>query len=323
MDYGIIIAGGSGTRFWPKSTKENPKQLLPLNSDKPLILETYERFLSIFPKENIFILTNKALQNKIAEIIPNVQFIIEPCSKNTAPAIGLACIELLKRDPEATLFVQPSDHIYSNQEKYRNYAEQALGLAKENKIVVMGIRPTYPSLGFGYIKHDKPFKWGYEVECFKEKPDLQNAKAFLQSGEYLWNSGMYIFKAKKMLEEFEKHQPETYSLLLQNKFEEVPSNSIDFAISEKTKDLVMIRAEMPWDDMGSWDSLERTKKQDDMGNTIVGKHIGIDSKDNIIFSEKLIATIGVQNLTIVQTKDATLVCTKDRLQDIKELVKRL
>jgi mannose-1-phosphate guanylyltransferase len=331
MRYAVIMAGGSGSRFWPKSTKNKPKQCLSIYSDKPLIQETYERLTPLFPKENIYIITNKEMQEQMSRIVPQANFIIEPVARNTFGCISLACIELLKKDPDATILIQPSDHIYKEKEKYHNYIEQAIGLAKENKIVTLGIKPTFPSTALGYIKYGEPFKWGYKVDTFKEKPNRRTAKEFLKSKTYLWNSGIYIFKASVMLQETKKIQPEAYNIInqiqngadLNQTFHQLPKISIDFAVSEKTKELAVIPAEMHWDDVGSWDAIERLFDKDEEGNTLAGKYIQIDSKDNIIYSDKLIATVGIKDLAIIQSDKATLVCPKDRVEEVRDIVEEL
>jgi mannose-1-phosphate guanylyltransferase len=331
MKYAVIMAGGSGTRFWPKSTKALPKQCLPLNSDKPLIQETMERLYPIFKKENIYIATNGEIGRQLSEKYPETNFIIEPCAKNTTGCIGLACIELSKIDPEAIIFIETADHLYKDEEKYIEIVKKALALAEENKIVNIGIKPTHISTAYGYIKQGVPYKEGFIVEGFTEKPNHETAKQFVASGDYLWNSGMYVFKAKKMLEEIEAYQPEIYNHLMaiykgrpkEIEFHKLENISIDYAIAERSKDLVMIRADMPWDDIGSWDSLARLHNKNEEGNIVIGKHIGIDSTDNIIYADSLITTIGLKNTIVVQTDKATLVCHKDRVEEVKDIVRKL
>ncbi len=329
MQYAVIMAGGSGTRFWPLSTTKNPKQCLSLISNKPLIQETIERLLPLFPKENIYIATNQKLAEKIGKIIPS-KYIIEPCARNTTACIGLACVELLKNDPEAIIFIETADHVYKDTQLYLNHIKQAIELAKQDKIAIIGIKPTYPSTGFGYIKQGEKYKEAYLVEEFKEKPNKETAKQFLEDGNYLWNSGMFIFKAQTMLNELKKYKQKIYNSLMniyngeniEKEFENIESISIDYSIAENSDKLIMIRGEFPWDDVGSYLSLERMREKDENGNIVQGKFVNIDSKDNIVFANKPIATVGVNNLIIVQTDEVTLILPKDREQEVKEICKK-
>ena len=329
MQYAVIMAGGSGTRFWPLSTTENPKQCLSLITNKPLIQETIERLLPLFPKENIYIATNQKLADKIEKIVPS-KYIIEPCARNTTACIGLACVELIKKDPEAIIFIETADHVYKNPQLYLNHVKKAIELAKQDKIAIIGINPTSPSTGFGYIKQGERYKDAFLVEEFKEKPNKETAKQFLQDENYLWNSGMFIFKAQTMLDELKIYKPDIYTSLMnihnsgdkEKEFENMESISIDFSIAEKSKKLVMVRGEFPWDDVGSYLSLERMREKDENGNIVQGKFVNIDSKDNIVFAKNPIATVGVNNLIIVQTDEVTLILPKDREQEVKDICKK-
>ena len=330
--YAVIMAGGSGTRFWPLSTKEHPKQSLSLLSEKPLIQDTVERLYKLINKENVYIVTNADLKEKMIEVLPETNFIVEPCARDTTGAIGLACIEIIKKDPEAIIFTETADHIYDNIEDYHNTVKKTIGLAKENKIVTIGVKPRNPATRFGYIKRGEKYKEGFLVDSFREKPNKDTAEKFVEDGSYFWNSGMYIFKAKKMLEELEKYQPEIYKHLeniskggdLAKEFEAMESISIDYSISEKSKDLVVFTSEMHWDDLGKLDMLEVINTPNREGNVVVGRHIGYESKGNIIYGNgKLIATAGVDNLIIIQTDKATFICPKDKADNVKKIVQRL
>jgi mannose-1-phosphate guanylyltransferase len=330
MIHAVIMAGGSGTRFWPLSTKNKPKQCLSFFSDKTLMEETVDRLLPLFNKTNIHIATNEKLAEQMKKVLPEINYILEPCAKNTTGCIGLACIEIIKKDPEALIFIETADHTYKDVNKYLETVKKAIALAKEGKIITIGIKPTYAFTGFGYIQPGKAYKEGFLVESFREKPNKETAEKFLKEG-FLWNSGMYIFKAKKMLEELEKYEPEIYKHLTnisngankKEEFSKIKSIAIDYAVSERSKDLVILKADMDWDDIGSWDSLDRMKPQDKEGNIILGKHSNIDSNNNIIYSKKLVSTIGIKDFVIVETDKAILICPKDRACDVGKLVKKL
>ena len=330
MIHAVIMAGGTGTRFWPLSTKVQPKQCLTLFSEKTLMEDTVERLLPIFDKENIHIATNDNLAEQMKRFLPDINYIIEPYARNTTGCIGLACIEIIKKDPEAIIFIETADHVYEDNHKYHDTIKKAILLAKENKIVTIGIKPSYAFTGFGYIQPGTPYQDGFLVESFREKPNRETAEQFLREG-FLWNSGMYIFKANKMLQELEKYQPETYNHLMkifngankEDEFFKIKSIAIDYAISEKTNDLVVVKADMHWDDIGSWDSLDRVMKRNHEGNILQGEHIKLDSEDNIIFSKKLVATVGLKDFIIVETDKAILVCPKERANDVSKLVKKL
>ena len=331
MEHAVIMAGGSGTRFWPLSTKDKPKQCLSLFSEKTLIEETIERLLPIFNKENIYIATSQKLKEQMEKILPGINFIVEPCAKNTAGCIGLASIEILKKDPEAIIFIETADHIYGNLTKYHQSIKDAIELAKDDKIVTIGIKPSYPSTGYGYIQPGEEYKQAFKVNAFREKPNKNTAEKFISNG-YLWNAGLFTFKAKKMLDELEKYQNENYKILmnifnganLEEEFSKLKSISIDYAIAEKSTDLLVVQADMPWEDIGKWNTLEKTNEKNSEGNTIIaGKNLSIESTGNVIHSKKLIATLGIDNLVIVETDKAILICPKERSEDVKKIVQKL
>jgi len=331
MEYAVIMAGGSGTRFWPLSTREKPKQCLSLFSEKTLIEETIERLLPIFNKENIYIATNQNLKEQMEKVLPDINFIIEPSKKNTAGCIGLASIELLKKDPEATIFIETADHIYGELNKYHEAIKKSLELAKEDKIAIIGLKPSYPSTGYGYIQPGEVYKDAFEVIGFREKPNKETAEKFIEKG-FLWNGGLFTFKAKKMLEELEKYENENYKIFmnifngakLEEEFSKLKSISIDYAIAEKSKDLVVLQLDTLWEDIGKWNTLETTHKQDKDHNTIIsGKSLALNSKGNIIYSKKLVTTLGVDNLVIVETDKAIMICPKEKAEEVKKIVTKL
>lgn len=333
MRYAVILAGGSGSLFWPLSTKQHPKQCLSILSEKPVIQDTAERLYPLFPQEQILIVTNKELQQHIQLVLPKLQYIIEPCARDTMGAIALACLMLVKKDPEAVLFVETSDHYYEDLKKYHQAIEDALALAEKGKIVTIGITPTSPATRFGYIKVGEKIGKGYQVAQFREKPNKETAERFLDEGGYFWNSGMYVFQAKTMLQELERYQPAFFAQLqaimdgeaLEKHFCQLPKISVDYAISEHSKELCCVTVDMPWDDLGKLDILEKVHQANREGNVVVGRHVGIESTGNIVYGKngKLIATLGVKDLIIVQTNTVTFLCPKDRAEDVKKLVQKL
>jgi len=339
MLYGVILAGGYGERFWPKSKPDIPKQLFSISGKKTLLEETLDRISHLIPKERIFIVTNKDIGAKILSAIPRLKvdnIIAEPMRKNTAPAIALASLYLKNRDKEAVMAILPADHFIPDKEMFLKILSIAYEYAqKKESLITLGIKPTRPETGYGYIEVGKQIatKNGvsiYEVKSFREKPDQETAKKFLSSGGYLWNSGMFIWHVETILDAFSKFMPELYSKLMkiQNNelkveefFQEVENISIDFGIMEKAKNIFMIEGDFKWDDIGSWNALERIYPKDENKNVVLTKHIGIDTQNCIITGEgKLIATIGISDLIVVDTKEAILICPKKRAEEVKKIV---
>jgi mannose-1-phosphate guanylyltransferase len=338
MEYAVIMAGGIGTRFWPKSTKKRPKQCLGLIYDKPLIDVTVDRLKGLFG-DNIYVATGSKLKEKISNILPETKFILEPMARNTTGCIGLACVQLLKKDKDATIFIETADHVYKDNDKYYEYIREALSLAEEGKIVTIGINPFEPSPSFGYIKTGVAHKENsFLVDSFVEKPTFDVANRYLQEGGYLWNSGMYIFRADRMLEEIQRYEPEIYTCLMKifdalgtseeervtmEEFSKMKSIQIDYAVSERSDNLVVLKADMYWDDIGSWLSLERYKDKDDRGNVVEGKYIGVDGNNNIISSNKLVATVGLKDHIVISTDDVVLICPKNRIEEVRGIIGKI
>lgn len=348
--YALIAAGGQGTRLWPLSRTASPKQLLPLIDDHSMYQTSIKRIEGIFPPEKIFIVTGenyaKQLQDDVPEI-PEENFIIEPYGKNTAPALGLALAYIQTRDPNATVAVLTADHFISNTEKFCRVLETAFEVAQDGKIVTLGISPSYPATGFGYIQQGDPIVTVndftiYQSKRFTEKPDIVRATQFLASGEYSWNSGMFIWKIEDAMRDLERHQPAMYALLtyLQNTFdtpdyqdklvdiwEKMPRLSIDFAIMEKADNIAVIPVDIGWSDVGSWASLYDILPQDKFGNCIKGDAIDnrviLDTQNTLVYSDRLTVAIGVKDIVVVDTDDVILICHKDRTQDVKEVVNYL
>jgi mannose-1-phosphate guanylyltransferase len=347
MLYGVILAGGFGERFWPKSKPDTPKQLLSITSKKTLLEETIDRIASLIPKERILIVTNKIIGKKILSTVStlsNDNIIAEPMRKNTAPAIAISALYLKHQDKDAIMAVLPADHFIPDKERFLKILSTAYDVAsKKENLITFGITPTRPETGYGYIEVGKKVavKNGisiYEVCSFREKPDLNTAKEFIAKGGYLWNSGMFIWHVETILEAFNKFMPAAYSGLMQLQnyinpineskltefYQHVENISIDFGIMEKAKNILMIEGDFVWDDVGSWKALERIYPKDKDKNVILGKHIGIDTQNCIIMGEEnLVATIGISDLIIVNTQEATFICPKDRAEEVKKIVEKL
>ncbi len=336
----IVMAGGYGERFWPRSRKSSPKQTIPIVSDKPLIQETVERFEPLIDKKNVFIITGTHLHESMCKIVPEVNFILEPMRRDSAAAIGLAAITIERKNPNATLIVVGADYYIKDKVEFQRHLHFAAELAqKEEKIITIGIEPTRPATGFGYIHMGKEIAQSdgitaYKVQKFVEKPKLNTAKEYLESGEYKWNSGMFVFRVSVILKAFKVYMPQLYTALeaiksanfdkqvIYDNFEKLQRISIDYGIMEKTQDIIMVRGDFHWDDVGNWASLERFALSDQYGNVIRdnGKLIAIDT-ENCVFdiSGHTVATIGVHNMIVVTTEDVIMICPKDRAQDVKKL----
>lgn len=348
MDYAVIMSGGMGTRFWPKSRHKMPKQFLKTVGEKTMIQNTVDRISKCIPHSNICIVTNKDYLATIKKQLPRVKgenIFIEPHNKETATCIGLAAIKLLKRDPDAVMIVLPSDHMIRNLKEFRKTIDLALKIAKSQDVLVtMGIVPIRPETAYGYIETGRIFSEyegipAYRVKRFTEKPNKTVAQIFIDKGTFLWNSGMFVWKASVLLREMEKYLPELYNSLkimenalgepeeeriIEEEYKKVDGISIDFGILEKSLDIVVLKANMDWDDIGSWNALEKYYIKDDNNNIVNGLCANIDTRNCMIFgSGRLIATIGVNNLLVVDTGDTVLICDRERDQDIKEMVKQL
>jgi len=344
----VIMAGGKGERFWPKSRMHMPKQFLSLTSDgKTMIQLTVDRIKPLIDIEDIFVVTNKDYKALVLEQLsdlPEENIFLEPVAKNTAPCIGLAAVYIKNKYEDAMMVVLPSDHLIKYNELFIDTLKDAIKLAKEESyMATIGITPSYPEIGYGYI-HFGAKKEGvsgnaYEVLNFVEKPDIETAKEYLASGKYLWNSGMFVWKASTILDNFHKLLPEVYKGLikiyeaigteeadavLEQEFVAFKPESIDYGIMEKAENIYTFPGNFGWDDVGSWITLERINKSNEKGNIVMGNVITIDSKNSIIQAQdKLIATVGIKNLIIVDTQDALLICAKHSTQDVKKVLENL
>lgn len=342
----LIMAGGRGERFWPKSRKSFPKQFLSLTDDgKTMIQLTVERIRPLVELEDIFISTNKDYKKLVLEQLPGIpeeNILCEPVGRNTAPCIGLGAVHIARKHKDAIMMVLPSDHLIKYNKMFLNTIKSGCEIAEKGaNLVTIGITPDYPETGYGYIKFnpDETDGHAYAVERFVEKPDLKTAKEYLETEEYLWNSGMFLWRVSTILSNIETFLPDLHAGLgtirasigteeqeavLEKTFAGFSSVSIDYGIMEKAKNIYILPGTFGWDDVGSWLAVGRIKKSNENGNVVDGNVITIDSRDNIIQGEgKLIATIGIEDLIIVDTKDATLICEKNSAADIKKVLENL
>ena len=344
----LIMAGGRGERFWPMSRKKMPKQFLPLTgTEKSMIQSTVERILPLVKAEDIYIATNRDYRGLILEQLPEIpeeNILCEPMARNTAPCIGWGAAVVRKKYGDAMMIVLPSDHLIQQPALFRGVLKSALRTAEETDgLVTLGISPTMPDTGYGYIQYDTEADSGYEnafrVKRFVEKPDLETAKAYLASGEYLWNSGMFIWKASVILKEIEEKLPEHYTLLkgieaaigtekeeetLNGAFALMRSISIDYGIMEKAKNVYVLPSSFGWDDVGSWLAVGRINPGNDMGNVIKGDIVSVNTARCIVQgAKKTITMVGMEDTIVVDTDDALLICAKDSAGDIKKVLEVL
>ena len=339
----LIMAGGKGERFWPKSRQSLPKQFLSLTNDgKTMIQLTVERILPLVSLEDIYIATNTNYKHLVLEQLPGIpaeNVLFEPVGRNTAPCIGLGAVHIQRKYEDAIMIVLPSDHLI----KYNDIFTETLANACEvaeigTNLVTIGITPNYPETGYGYIKADKnkQLKKTYSVECFVEKPDFDLAKTYVESGDYYWNSGMFIWKLSSILENMKNFMSDTYNGLLKIQaaiktpeeenvlkkiFPEFVSDSIDYGIMEKASGIYLIPGNFGWDDVGSWLAVERVKGTDDAQNTLTGNVIALNTSHCTIEGKKrLIAALGLKDLIIVDTDDALLIADKNSAGDIKKIL---
>lgn len=334
--YGIILAGGSGSRLWPLSRELYPKQLLNLNSDKSLLQSTFERLKNCMPKENIINITNtKHLSNvrmQLSNITDSPVILSEPVAKNTAPAIVVAVKYIMqKSNSDPVIIAVPSDQFIKNNEKFYETVKKGEKLAQDGFLVTFGIKPAYPETGYGYINTSEKLGDGFKVKEFIEKPDLETAKKYLQDGTHFWNSGIFMFKASTLIKEIEKHAANiakiTEEIYFSQSdeipfitFDKMPSISIDYALMEKSDKIALVKLESDWNDLGSWQSIYDVSKKDENGNVFIGHVLDKDSKNSFVYaSSKLVATIGLEDTIIVETEDAILACKKDQAQNVKHI----
>ncbi len=349
--YAVIMAGGGGTRLWPLSRKAKPKQMLRLLDERSLFQTAIDRLDGIFPPERILVVTVEDQASELLEqcpVIPEENFLLEPMPRGTASVVGLAAIVLQKRDPEAVMAILTSDHIIGNEEGFRHLLLSAYEVAQEGHLVTLGIKPTFPATGYGYIHRGN--KLGlflglevYEAIRFIEKPDQDRARVMLAEGDYAWNSGMFVWRVDKILGEFETQIPALFTSLseidsalgtsresetIYDQWSHIEPETIDYGIMEGANQVAVIPAVgLDWSDVGSWDSLFDVIKGDQEGNIVMGgKHIGLETSNSLVYvtqEHRLIVTIGVEDLVVVDTGDVLLVCHKEQAQEVRKIVNQL
>jgi len=345
--YAVILAGGSGTRFWPLSRRQHPKQLLELFGRATLLEQAVQRVHGFIPPRRTYVFTNEAVRAEVARRLPRIppaQIVAEPAARNTAPTIGLAAHEILARDPDGIMVVLPSDHVILKPAAFRRALRAACRLAAtEGRSISLGIKPTRPDTGYGYVRlGPREARLGgqevYRVERFTEKPKLALARRYVASRRYLWNAGMFIWRASTLIRNLERHQPEMARGLeriaqcggarararLRRLYPKLEKISIDYALMEKISGLYAVAADLGWSDVGSWAVAYELSKKDRQANVGPRHRLGVDSRRNLIVSSrKFVVTVGVQDLVIVETGDALLVCARDRSQDVGKAVQEL
>ncbi len=351
-NYAVIMAGGVGTRFWPKGTTKLPKQFLKIvNDQNSMIQETFKRLDGLVHATKIFVVTNVMYKNDIKKQLPQIpeeNIICEPFGRNTAPCIGLACLFLKQFDEKANVIVLPSDHIIGNVTEFQKVLKTGLNFVNENGgIVTLGINPAKPETGYGYIQydlekmvpvtidddvHEKVFK----VKTFAEKPNLDLAKAFIESGDFLWNSGMFIFRVDTMMKEIQNSIPDVHESLvklegslldkdfdkkLEFEYSKMKGISIDYGVMEKSHEVYTIKSDFGWSDVGSWDEIYNIKEKDVNGNVKMGTTVTLDTKNCLIVNDqKIAAVVGVEDLLIIDTENGLLICKRGESQKVKDVV---
>lgn len=350
MLHAVIMAGGSGTRFWPASRQIKPKQLLKMGSPRTMLQTTFDRLNGLVSSERILVLTNQQLTDAVVAQLPDLpleHIVGEPYKRDTAPCIGVAASLVQAADKDGIMIVMPSDHVIEPRSEFHRAVRAGVKLIEEDptRIVTFGIRPSYAAESFGYIQRGEaiagePGIAAFGVERFREKPDRKTAEEYVEAGTFYWNSGIFLWKASTILEALEQFEPEM-SVHIQNiakgigtadfqktfieHFEKIKGKSIDFAVMERFKNVAVIEAPYSWDDVGSWQAIARLIKPDEKGNAVDGPYLAIDSENMIIRSESdhLIVTIGMKETIVVHTPDATLVAPKEEEERVREVVKQL
>jgi mannose-1-phosphate guanylyltransferase/mannose-6-phosphate isomerase len=351
--HAVILAGGSGTRFWPLSRETWPKQMLQIVGEDTLLRQTIKRIESLVPPENIWIVpTEDKAQNirfhlePLGPLANKIRFVNEPVGRNTAPAIGLAATCLSLASPESVMIVMPSDHAIPDEKEFRSDVQQAIRGAESDYLVTFGIKPNHPETGYGYIQVDRASrteeKGLLRVKRFVEKPDLETARTYLADGNYYWNSGIFVWKTSKILSEIERHLPVLHNALrelrrylvspdtqyqregLNKIYTPLESISIDYGVMERSSAVLMVPASFRWSDLGSWTALDEVLEKDSAGNIFKGNTIDIGSHDSIVVAgERLVTTLGLKDMVVVDTPDATLVTPKSNVQEVKKIVEEL
>ncbi len=350
MLHAVIMAGGSGTRFWPASRQRKPKQLLKMGTSRSMLQSTFDRLQGLVSSEHVLVLTNEQLSEAVLEqlpALPQEHIVGEPCKRDTAPCIGVAASLVHAADPDGVMIVMPSDHVIEPRAEFHRSVRAGLSLIQERPefIVTFGIRPNYPAESFGYIQRGSaiPSTAGssaFIVERFREKPDRSTAEEYLASGNFYWNSGIFMWKASTILSAIQQFEPEMYGHIqniakgigttnfqpnFKEHFEKIKGKSIDFAVMERYRDIAVIEAPFAWDDVGSWQAIARLIKPDGQGNAVDGPYLPIDSSGMIVRTDEdhLVVTIGMHDTIVVHTPDATLVAPKSEEERVREVVQQL
>jgi mannose-1-phosphate guanylyltransferase len=348
--YAVIMAGGGGTRLWPISRRKHPKHILPLLGKRTLFQITLDRLDGFIPLQQIYVVTTSEQEQELISQAPDLpveNFLIEPMPRGTASVVGLAAAILTKRDPQAVMLVLPADHFIRNRELFQNMLRVADQVARKDYLVTLGITPTFPATGFGYIQQEAPLPEGFEfpvyrVLRFTEKPDEATAMAMLAAGGHSWNSGMFIWRVDRILEEFSRQMPDlkgaldrilaawgtsSQKMTLAIEWQKLRSETIDYGIMEHANNVVVLPAAgLDWSDVGSWDSLFDVLQPDAGGNvTVKCEHMPIETHNSLIYSsgKKLIVTIGVEDLIVIDSEDALLVCHRDQAQQVRQVIANL
>jgi mannose-1-phosphate guanylyltransferase len=334
----VILAGGVGERFWPCSRASRPKQLLPLLSSKTLLMETIGRAAELAPEKNIIIVTRRSLVSEIKKELKGkaCKIIGEPAGRNTAPAIAASASWVLKKNPEGIMIVLSSDHRINPVKNFIKNVRDAVSTAQSGYLVVFGIKPSRPDIGYGYIHQGAKMKHAYKVKQFCEKPDQKTAKKFVKSENHLWNSGMFVWKASVIMEEFRHQMPSVYKLAeslekswntkheqqaIDSFYRKVVSESIDYGIMEGASKTAVVQATFAWDDVGSWEALWRIRKADTRGNVTRGRTISVNNTNSLLYADGgLVVASGLNDIVVVQSNNATLVMPRTQLPDIKKLI---
>ncbi len=348
QDYAVILAGGRGERFWPLSTSSRPKQLLSLVGEETLMAQAVHRLEGLIPPERIFVITNTDLVDATCAAVPEVpagQIIGEPMGRDTAAAVALGAVLVKARDPDAAFCVLTADHIIKDMDGFRNTLRAGLHIARNQDVLItIGMEPRGPSTGYGYIEageseYEEDGGSFLKAKRFVEKPDAETAEQYVKSGRYYWNSGMFIWSVSSVEQGMRQHRPKLADMMnrlssqvggtgfleaVRHEYEQLDKISIDYALMEKADNIVMAKGIFDWDDVGSWPALENHFKADQAGNVVIGESEGLDAGANIVYSKnRLTALLGVDNLVVVQAEGVTLICAKDRAQDIKKLVEQV
>lgn len=344
--YAIVLAGGSGTRLWPLSRTSKPKQLLCLNGGESLLQQTLRRLLPMVDPAHVLTVTSHEYRFEVAGQLHAVHpalaggVLAEPMGRNTLPAIAWACARIAQETPDALVGVFSSDHAVADGQAFLKAWESAEAGAQRGYITLFGMKPTEPATGYGYIQagpalaagESGPIAAVQKATRFVEKPDLETARQYLQQGGYFWNGGMFVFRADRFQELLQRHQPAVYEAARQlaalgatsapaELYGTMPDVSIDYGLLELTPDVAVVPVDMGWSDLGSWEAIYRQRDKDAQGNMVQGDVLALDSRDNLLWSEHgLLATLGIEGLAVVQTRDATLVCPRERVEDLKQLV---